>query len=159
MNAPADHAVLEARLRALTRRTLSPGARYFHVSVLLLAAIMCVLVGALLLTEAGLPVRTQRAFGVLLALGAGWVVYASWVLANRHTLLAQQRVVAGWMAIVGTGAFLAGSAIAVLVTPTAMTTTAVVAAATMFIGAGVVLVRARRRTRELRALQGRLSGL
>lgn len=55
MNTSTDHTELKAKLRAITRQTLSSPARYFHVAVLVLALIMSSLLGALLITETGLP--------------------------------------------------------------------------------------------------------
>lgn len=159
MNATTDHLELQARLRLLTQQTLSSPARYFHVAVLLVALMMCSLLGTLLLTEADLSGRTQLAFGVLLTLGVAWVVYAAWALASRHTLLVHQRVVAGWMAVAGTGAFVVCSAVAVALTASNMAVAALAAAGTMMVGALVVLGGALRRIRELRALKVRLSGL
>ncbi len=157
MTTTTDHAELEARLRSLTQRTLSSPARYFHVAVLILALIMCSLLGALLLTEHTLPTRTQLAFVGLLALGAGWVAYAGWALATRDTLLVHQRLAAGWMAVAGTSAFLLCSAVAVMVTGTNMAIAALVAASTLLIAALMILAGAWRRTRELRSLKDRLS--
>lgn len=159
MTATTDHAALEARLRSLTQRTLSSPARYFHVAVLVLALIMCSLLGALLLTEHSLPIRTQLAFVGLLALGAGWVAYAGWALATRDTLLVHQRLAAGWMAVAGTGAFFLCSAVAALVTTSSVAIAALAAAGTLLVGALVALGTALKRTQELRILKTRLNAL
>jgi len=153
MNTSTPHEVLQARLHGLTIRTLSPASRYAHVGVLLLALIMSALVLALLLTEASLPGRTRVALGALLALGIGWCAYSTWVLTCRRTLLVNQQLVAGWMAVAGTAAFLLCSAVAVRITGSMMAVTALVAAATMACGALWILARSIRRVRELRALR------
>ncbi|WP_313457499.1 hypothetical protein [Stenotrophomonas sp.] len=152
MNTTTEHAELEARLRTLTQRTLSSPARYFHVAVLVLALIMCTLLGALLVTETGLPGRTQVAFSALLALGTGWAVYAGWALTRRDTLLVHQQVVAGWMAVGGTGAFFLCSAVAVWVTNSALAMAAFASAATLLGGAVWRLARSTHRLGELKAL-------
>lgn len=158
MNTTTDHAELEARLRTLTQKTLSSPARYFHVAVLVLALIMCSLLGALLVTETDLPGRTQLAFSAMLALGMGWAVYAGWALASRCTLLVYQQVVAGWMAVGGTGAFFVCSAAAAFAGSSTLALIAMVIAGTMLAGALAILGRALRKKRELRALKEHLAG-
>ena len=153
MNTTINHAELENRLRALTQRTLSSPARYFHVAVLVLALIMCSLLGALLATESDLPGRTQLAFSGLLALGVGWAMYAGWPLVRRDTLLVHQQVVAGWMAVGGTGAFFVCCAVAVWVTNSALAMAALGAAATLLGAAVWLLVRSTHRFGELKALR------
>ncbi|WP_312319013.1 hypothetical protein [Stenotrophomonas sp.] len=156
MNTTINHAELEARLRSLTQRTLSSPARYFHVAVLLLALIMCSLLGALFVTEADLPGRTQLAFSALLALGLGWAVYAGWALTRRDTLLVHQQVVAGWMAVCGTGAFFVCCAVAAWVTKGTLAMAALVTATTLLGGAVWLLARSTHRLGELKALRRRL---
>ncbi len=153
MNTTTDHAELEVRLRALTQRTLSSPARYFHVAVLVLALIMCSLLGALLVTETDLPGRTQLAFSALLALGLGWAMYAGWVLTRRDTLLVHQQVVAGWMAVGGTGAFFICSAVAMWVSSTALAMAALGSAATLLGGAVWMVALSTHRFGELKALR------
>jgi hypothetical protein len=153
MTIHVDHAALEAHLRMLTARTLSPAARYTHVAVLLLALIMCALIGSLLATEPALPGRTQAAFGVMLLIGATWVGYAAWVLGIRKTLLANQRVVAGCMAVGFTGAFFACSAIAVLISGSALALATAATAGTLLACALAVLVSATSNAARLRALR------
>ncbi len=153
MTTATDHAELEARLRLLTQRTLSSPARYFHVAVLVLALIMCSLLGTLLVTETGLPDRTQLAFSGLLALGTGWALYAGWALILRDTLLVHQQVVAGWLAVGGTGAFFVCSAVAMWATTSALAMAALASAATLVGGAAWLLARSTRRLAELKALR------
>lgn len=158
MTTHVDHAALEAQLRALTAHTLSPAARYAHVAVLLLALIMCALIGSLLATEPALPGRTQGAFGVMLVIGAAWVGYAAWVLGSRKTLLANQRVVAGCMAVGFTGTFFACSAVAVLISGSTMALAAATAGGALLACALGVLVSATNNAARLRALQRVLEG-
>ncbi len=153
MSTTINHADLEARLRALTQRTLSSPARYFHVAVLVLALIMCSLLGALLVTETDLPGRTQLAFSGLLALGAGWAVYAGWALTRRDTLLVHQLVVAAWMAVGGTGAFFVCCAVAAWVTKGALAMAALVTATTLLAATVWLLARSTQRLGELKALR------
>lgn len=159
MNTTTEHADLEARLRALTQRSLSSPSRYFHVAVLVLALIMSSLLGALLVTETALPGRTQLAFSGLLALGVGWVMYAGWALIRRDTLLVHQQVVAGWMAVGGTGAFFVCSAVAVWVTNSALAMAALGTAATLLGAAVWLLARSTHRLGELKALRRTLEGI
>lgn len=93
-----DRQELHRQLRELTSKALSPAGRYAHLLLMLAAACMGVLVLALLLTEPALPLRTQVAFGTMLAVAASWVAYSAWVLRRRRPLLQAHRVVAGYMA-------------------------------------------------------------
>lgn len=158
MNTHLDHAALEAHLRALTARTLSPAARYAHVAVLLLALIMCALIGALLATEPALPGRAQAAFGAMLLIGASWVCYSAWVLGSRKRLLANQRVVAGCMAVGFSGTFFACSAIAALISGSTLALTATATGGTLLACALAVLVSAVSNATRLKALQRLLEG-
>jgi hypothetical protein len=143
--------VLEMQLKRLTSGALSSRSRYGHVALLLASTMMCVLIGSLLATEAGLPHRTQAAFSVLLAIGIGWTGYALWVLARRSTLLANHRVVAGWMAVCSTTLFLAGTlALACLVGGAGFRAAAGLGVL-MLAAAIVLLLRAIRRMRLLQA--------
>jgi hypothetical protein len=98
---------LHRQLQDLTEKTLSPVGRYGHVLLLLAAAGMGVLVLALLITEPALPLRTQAAFGAMLAIAACWVGYSTWALLRRRPLMHAHRVVAGAMATAFTGLFTA----------------------------------------------------
>ena len=148
-----DHprATLEAQLQQLTAQALSSRSRYGHVALLLAALAMCVLLGALLATETGLPGRTQVALTVMLGIGASWVGYALWVLRHRKTLLANHRVVAGWMAVVFTTLFSASSLGLALATGKRGLFAATAVGLLMLVVAIVMLVRAQRRVTTLRA--------
>lgn len=148
-----DHspASLEMQLQRLTRQVLSPRSRYGHVALLLAALIMCTLIAALLVTETGLPGRTQAALAAMLGIGACWAGYAVWVLAYRRTLLANHRVVAGWMAVGFTAMFFAGASGLAWMTGIAAFLTAAGMGTVMLAAAIVLLVRARRHVDRLRA--------
>lgn len=94
-----------AALRHLTEMELSRRSRLGFVALLLFALAMTGVVATLWATEPGLPLRTHMAFGLLAAIGSGWVVFALWVLTRRRVLLAGHRVVAGRMAVTCTAAF------------------------------------------------------
>lgn len=153
---------LHSQLRELTERTLSPAGRYAHVLLLLAAIAMGIVVLALLLTEATLPLRTQAAFGAMVMIAACWVGYSLWALFHRRPLLHAHRVVAGTLASTFSGLF------AVVTLITAVITGAV--AAWLAGGMGVLmlgvalalLVRARRQRQALQdrrdALQRALAG-
>lgn len=147
-----SRASIEAQLLHLTRQALSAKSRYGHMALLLGALMMCVLLGALLWTETGLPGRTQAALSVMLAIGVCWVGYALWVLTHRKTLLANHRVVAGWMAVAFTTLFLAGTAALAWVTGGNGYLAAVGMGMVMLAVAIFMLVRAHRRVGRLRAL-------
>jgi hypothetical protein len=106
MNASTDRQPknLRRQLEELTRRSLSPTGRYAHVLLMVAAAGMGALVGALLLTEPALPFRTRAAFGVLVVIAACWVGYSAWAL-FRRPLLHAHRVVAGTLATAFCGLF------------------------------------------------------
>ena len=153
----ADHDnELAARLQRMNTQMLSPAARYGHVALLLAAAGMSVLVAALLLTEQALPLRTQLAFGAMLAVGLAWVGYAGWVLKQRQPLFARHRVVAGRMAVGFNAAFftVAMTACAMSGAPTARN--AALAGAVMLVLAVFALVRANSAAARLIAQRQRL---
>ena len=145
-----------ADLDALLEKGLSSRARYGHVALLLVAAGMTVVVGALLMTEPALPARTFAAFVVLLLIGAGWVVYAGWVLKHRWTLLAGHRVVAGVMAVVFSTVFSAGAAWTALATGSPAAWAAAATGGFLLAVAVAILARARRHRARLEARRARL---
>lgn len=140
---------LDAELKHLTARLLSPKSRYGHVALLLVALMMCVLLGTLLATEPALPGRTQAALVVMLCIGACWVAYALWVLLHRRPLLGNHRIVAGWMAVAFTAAFLAGALAMAIAAGSATFYTAVAAGAGMLALAVTILIQAYRHVARL----------
>ena len=108
-----------ARLERLTRTELSRGGRLAHVTLLLVASAMTVVVVSLWLTEPALPLRTSMAFGVLTMIGAGWAIYSGWALNTRHVMLGRQRVIAARLAVTFVAAFTACAGILSLVSTTA----------------------------------------
>jgi hypothetical protein len=77
------------------------------VLLALIASAMTIVVASLWLTEPALPLRTTAAFAILTIIGLGWVACSGWVLTARRVMLAQQRVVAGRLAVAFTGVFAA----------------------------------------------------
>jgi len=142
---------LDAELQHLTARLLSPRSRYGHVTLLLVALMMCVLLGALLATESDLPGRTQAALAVMLGIGASWVAYALWVLRNRRPLLGNHRIVAGWMAVAFTTLFLAGALAMTITADGTIFPVAAAAGAAMLALAVAVLIQAYRHVARLHA--------
>lgn len=139
-------ATIQARLNS----ELALPSRIRHTALLLTALAMVTVIGALLLTEPDLPVRTRIAFAAMLAIGVSWVVFATWVLRRRHVLYARHRVVAGWMSVTFSAAFTAGCTILGLLgeagrwwAPVALS------GAVMIIVASVLLIRANRAVRVL----------
>jgi len=104
---PLSPAVV-AELKHLTRTELSMRARVAHVLLALVAAAMTIVVTSLWLTEPALPLRTTLAFAVLACLGLGWLAFSIWVLTSKHVMLARHRVVAGRLAVLFSGVFVAG---------------------------------------------------
>ena len=140
-----------ASARALMHAELSSAARFWHVALLLVASAMTVVIGSLWVTETFLPIRTQVAFGTMVLIGFAWVVYATWVLRTRRVLLGRQRVVAGWMAVTFSGAFVAGCLVVAATTghPAGYPAAGV---GGVLLGSGVwLLVRARRAVARLTA--------
>ena len=79
-------------------------SRLGYVALLLAALTMTGVVGTLWATEPSLPLRVHVAFGVMVAIGSSWVVFALWVLTHRRILLARHQIVAGRMAVTFTSA-------------------------------------------------------
>ncbi|MFQ6309038.1 hypothetical protein [Lysobacter capsici] len=119
--------------------------------MLLAALMMSVLLGALLATEPALPDRTQVALAVMLGIGASWVAYATWVLRHRRPLLANHRVVAGWMAVIFTALFFAGASAMALTVGDPVFQAAAAMGAAMLAVAVAVLIRAYRNVARLQA--------
>jgi hypothetical protein len=105
-----------ADLERLARTELSRGSRLGHVILALVASTLTIVVASLWWTEPALPFRTSAAFGMLIAIGLGWVAYSVWVLRARRVTLARQRVAAGRLAFAFTGLFAAGCLVLALTT-------------------------------------------
>ncbi|MGI5522452.1 hypothetical protein ACQEUX_16055 [Micromonospora sp. CA-259024] len=71
------------------------------------------LIGLLWATEPGLPLRTNVAFAVLVAIGLCWAAFGGWAVTRRTPLFARDRVIAGWL---GVGAWLAFTVGALIIT-------------------------------------------
>ncbi len=149
---------LESSLRALTARVLSARARVAHVALLVASACMSALLAALLLTEPSLPSRTAIAFGVLLAIGMGWIAYATWVLRARRPLMARDRVVATGLALAATALFTTGMFSWSLATGARMAHAATLLGVALVLVAAVLLVQARRTRSRLLAQAHALGG-
>jgi hypothetical protein len=98
-------------MQAQLARELSLPARLGHTALLVVAASVSALTASLWLTEPALPLRTHIAFGAIVVIGLAWTGFAWWVLANRRVMLANQRVIASWMAVGFTALFLVGAVI------------------------------------------------
>jgi hypothetical protein len=115
MTAPHDTssralpAASAAALQRLTDTELSMPSRLGHVALLLAALTMTGVIATLWATEPALPLRAQLAFGVMVAIGSSWVIFALRVLTTRRILLARHRIVAGRMAVTFTSVFVLGA--------------------------------------------------
>ena len=98
-------------MQARLARELSLPARLGHTALLVVAASVSALTASLWLTEPALPLRTHIAFGAIVVIGLAWTGFAWWVLANRRVMLANQHVIASWMAVGFTALFLVGAVI------------------------------------------------
>jgi hypothetical protein len=98
-----------AALRQLVDAELSVLSRVGYVALLLAALTMTAVVGTLWATEPTLPMRAHVGFGLMVAIGSSWIVFALWVLTHRRILLARHHIVAGRMAVTFTSVFLLGS--------------------------------------------------
>src|SRR5678815_4371066 len=83
-----------ADIQQLAAAQLSLPSRVGHTALLMVSVTMAVAVGSLWATEPSLPMRTQMAFAVIVAMSLGWTVFAMWVLTRRRVLLGTDRVVA-----------------------------------------------------------------
>jgi hypothetical protein len=108
-----------AELQRLSRTELSRGRRLGHVVLVLVASALTIVVVSLWLTEPVLPLRTQIAFAVLTAMGAGWTAFGIWVLRAKRVMLVRHRQVAGRLAVLFTSVFAVGCLLLVSATDAA----------------------------------------
>jgi hypothetical protein len=105
-----DHAMPAAvEVRRLLASELSLASRLGYTALALASASVAGVTGALLMTEPGLPARTQAALGAVTLIGLAWTVFAVWVLSRRRVLFAGHRVVASTMAVTFTAAYALGA--------------------------------------------------
>ncbi len=100
-----------AALQVTLANEVTLPSRVAHVALLLVSVCMATVMGALLVTEVGLPARTQIALVVMFFIACCWTGYAWWVLARRRVLYARHRVVAGGMALAFSLVFTGGCAL------------------------------------------------
>lgn len=141
---PASSPMSTSALQAIAAAELAPAARVKHVLLLLGSAGMGVALLSLWLTEPALPVRTHVAFGLMTAIAASWVAYASWALTRRRVLFGRQRVVAARMAVAFTSLLVTGSLAVGATTGGSAPLLAAAMGAAMLVVAMALLVRARR---------------
>ncbi|MFE7123647.1 transmembrane transport protein [Streptomyces sp. NPDC057617] len=149
-----------AGLERVLAAEVSLPSRMRHLAVGLAGLCGAGLITVLWATEPEtLPVRTQAAFGSLITVGLAWAAFAAWALSRRRPLFAQDRVVGACLALAATATTTAaGVALAaVRATPAAALTTGLTGALLTAV-AGVALVRARGRRRELLRVRGELEG-
>ena len=90
---------------------LSLTARLAYVALMLVSLGATVAIASLWATEASLPMRTQIAFALMVAIGLSWVAYSTWVLTRRRVLFAGHRIIAARMAVGFSALFAAGFAL------------------------------------------------
>jgi membrane associated rhomboid family serine protease len=148
------------QVQEMARRELSMTTRIGYLLLLMITLMGAGLISILWLTEPGpLPLRTQVAFGLLVAINLSWSMLFGWVLTRRKVLFAIHKVIAGWMAVVFCSVFLLfGLAIGILrMNPTMMIIVGVVGAVQLLV-AIMMLNRGQRRRRELLARRHVLIG-
>lgn len=139
------------QIRNLAGGELSLRARLGYVALLLVAVSMTAVIASLWITEAGLPPRTQWAFGLLTLIGLCWSAFAAWALASRRPLYARDRVIAGRMAVTFTSVFVAAAATALVGATSPAAAAALGTGIAMLVLAVLVLIDARRRFAALAA--------
>ena len=145
-----------AAIRKLAQGETSVKARLGYVALLLVSSAMTVGLSSLWLTETGLPMRAQVAFGGMVLIGLSWAAFSTWALTTRRVLLARDRVIAGRMSVAFTALFLAGAIAAIVMNGQAAAFGAAATGAVMFAVALRVLSGARRRFAELSARRAEL---
>lgn len=143
-------------LHTLAAAELSLAARVRYVALLLAALAMTAVVAALWATEPALPVRTRAAFAAMIAIGAAWTAFASWVLTRRYPLFARDRVIAGRMAVAFACVFAAGALVLGATTGVASAYAAAGLGVVMAAAAAALLVRAHRAVARLTARRDEL---
>jgi hypothetical protein len=140
-------------IRRAMHKELSTTARVSYILLLLVGLGSALLIGSLWLTEPRpLPLRTQVAFGMLVAVNLAWATLSAWVLAQRKVLYVQHKIIGAWMAIVFCAAFLLlGMGIAYQRGNTTALIILTMGGIAQLIVAVVLLARARRQRSELLA--------
>ena len=142
---------------------LSMPSRVRYTLLLLVSVCATALIGALLLTETGLPLRTRGAMVIMVGMGLSWTTFAAWVLLRRRVLLARHSVVAARMAVAFTSVFTVGAWITGVARVVEHWYVAVAVGFVMLSVAIALLVRAHRRiqalTRRRAALERELGSL
>ncbi|AWW35679.1 transmembrane transport protein [Streptomyces cadmiisoli] len=155
---PAAHRDVPDELERALAAEVSLGARLRHVAVGLAGGCTAALIAVLWATEPHpLPTRTQAAFAGLIAIGLAWAAVAGWVLTRRRPLFARDRVLGARLALVAavvTG--VAGTALTAARASTAEALATALAGLTLVAAAGLLLVRANSRRRELLRLRDAL---
>ncbi|MEZ5318935.1 MAG: hypothetical protein R2752_16160 [Vicinamibacterales bacterium] len=144
-------------MRLLQAQELSRGARAFHAMVFLAALGVTSMAVALLLTEPTLPARTVAALALTALGGVAWMTVTAFVLFRRRVMPARHRVVAAWLAVVATTAFVAPAAVAAGRGGGTLAMAAVVVGGVGLVVALRVLLIARRRLRALEARRAELA--
>ena len=100
MSASQPNGLTVEQVQELVRRELSTPKRVGYSLLGMLTLTAAGLIGTLWWTEPEpLPLRTQVAFGLLMAINVAWTVFFGWVVTRRKVLFAVHRVIAGWMAV------------------------------------------------------------
>jgi hypothetical protein len=153
MSALKSNGLTVDQVQQLVRRELSTPKRVGYSLLCMFTVTAAGLIALLWLTEpAPLPLRTQVAFGLLVAINLAWSVFFGWVVTRRKVLFAMHSVIAGWMSVAFCSIFLLmGLAIAVArMNFTALAAVGILGAAQLIVAA-LVLRQAQRRRNSLLA--------
>src|SRR5215213_3226703 len=107
MSAFKSNGLTVEQVQEMVRRELSTPKRVAYSLLCMFTLMAAGLIALLWWTEpAPLPLRTQVAFGLLMAINVAWSVFFGWVVTRRKVLFAMHSVIAGWMAIAFCSIFL-----------------------------------------------------
>ncbi|MGW1208286.1 transmembrane transport protein [Streptomyces sp. NPDC002499] len=133
-------------------------ARMRHACVGLAGGCGAALIAVLWATEPHpLPARTQAAFAALIAVGLAWAAFAGWVLSRRRPLYARDRILGARLALTVTSLTgVAGTTLAAVRGTTTEALTIALTGTVLVMAAGLLLLRAHARRRELLRLRNSL---
>lgn len=145
-----------ADIQRLLATELTAGQRVVHVLLLLADLLVGIAVASLWLTEPVLPARTQVAFAAIVGVSLAWAAYFVWTLSRRRVLFARHRLVAARLAVGVSSTYLMGALLLAATAPAQRPAALAAAAmgAVLCAGAGIFLLRARRRLAALMTRAG-----
>lgn len=148
----------ESTILKLIERDVSAGSRLRATLVGIGGLGMAGMLTVLWATEpTPLPTRTAIAFATMIAIGLSWVGFATWVLAVRRPLYAQDSIVSGRLALGFSTVFAGAGTLVAAANGSKLWWIVLVAGLALVMVAAFLLVAATRRRRRLQELKARLS--